>query len=205
MSENNRTELLESLSAIADGEATEFELRRILREEDNSELVKEKWAEYHRVGSLLRSEPTTGYVDISAVVMGAVEAEPKPNSAARFFKPLGQIAVAASVAAVALFGVQQYQFAQMEPTAESSVAETQPLESSDALEFTAPIGFDQPQTSLVSTNPEVSNISKEVPLEIPFDQRALYEHVNESILEHSENAAEATQDVYPLLRVLTEE
>ena len=205
INENSQSELLESLSAIADGEATEFELRRILKGDEHSDLIDEKWSQYHLIGNILRKEPAEG-TDISAMLSNAIKAESKPSSSNRFLKPFGQIAVAASFAAFALFGVQQYQLAQVKPTVDSGVAEAEAQISTDAVEFVSPIGFEsRPQTSLVSTNPEVKNVSNESHTQVSFDRNALYEHVNDSILEHSENAAEAAQDVYPMLRAPNQE
>ena len=205
MSDNTRSDLLESLSAMADGEATEIELRRVLKEEEHSELIQERWSQYQGVGSLLRGEPMKG-ADISSAVMNAIEAEPKPSVGFNFFKPFGQVAVAASVAALALFGVQQYQLAQLQPAVDSGIAEVELQTTPDVNEFTPPVGFEvRPQTSFVSTNPEVSNISDDVSLQVPFDQQELYEHVNQSILSHSENASGASEDLYPMLRAPNEE
>jgi len=209
MKENHQTELLETLSALADGEANDFETRRILKEDDQADLLREQWSDYQRIGSLLRKEPHTG-VDISAAISQAVAEEANSGGVKRFFKPFSQVAVAASVAGLALFGVNQYQLAQLDTAGSTEIAvevETvEPVESVEFPQFNTPLGFDlSPQTELVSSNPEVTNISEQVRTEIPFDQRALYEHVSESIQQHSEDASEASQDVYPLLRVPVEE
>ena len=48
--------LKESLSAIIDGEADEFELRRVLDEIDKKEELRGTWDRYHLIGSRLRGE-----------------------------------------------------------------------------------------------------------------------------------------------------
>lgn len=195
------------LSALTDGELTELELRRILKDEENFESMRDEWASYQTIGNMLRRETSEG-VDISAAVSAAIESESQSKSQPnRFFKPLGQFAVAASVAAFALFGVQQYQLSQVEGVSTGdTVAEIEALTPTESNEFTPPAGFEvRPQTSVVSTNPGASNIADdEVQLQIQFDEEALYEHVNESILEHNRGAAEATQDISPILRAPTE-
>lgn len=206
MRENSQSELLESLSALADGEATEFEIRRILKDEENASLIEENWSNYQRVGSLLRKESIAG-VDISAAVKSAIEEERLPSQANRFFKPLSQFAVAASVAGLALFGVNQYQLAQIQESASGeAIAEVEEQKLPEEFDFAPPIGFEvAPQTSLVSTSPEVSNISERARAEASFDEAALYEHINQSILQHSEDSSESTQDIYLMLRAPVEE
>lgn len=198
------------LSALSDGEATELELRRIFKGEESFESMREQWSDYQAIGSMLRGEASKG-VDISAAVSAAIKNEAQQSASQfsapnRFFKPLGQIAIAASVAAFAIFGIQQYQLSQVESGPASGIAEVETLTPSEANEFAAPIGFEvRPQTSVVSSsNQEVTNISDNVQLQIQFDEEALYEHVNESILEHSQGAAEATQDIAPILRAPAE-
>ena len=197
------------LSALTDGELTELELRRILKDEESFESMRDEWSGYQSIGSMLRREPSKG-VDISVAVSEAIESESQSKTKSqpnRFFKPLGQFAVAASVAAVALFGVQQYQLSQVEGVSTGdTVAEIEALTPTESNEFTPPAGFEvRPQTSVVSANPGASNIADdELQLQIHFDEEALYEHVNESILEHNRGAAEATQDISPILRAPTE-
>ena len=45
-----------SLSAIIDGEADEFELRRVLDEIDKNEELRATWERYHLIGARLRGE-----------------------------------------------------------------------------------------------------------------------------------------------------
>jgi sigma-E factor negative regulatory protein RseA len=49
-------QLKESLSAVMDGEADEFEMRRTLDEMSNDPALRGVWERYHLVGSLLRGE-----------------------------------------------------------------------------------------------------------------------------------------------------
>lgn len=48
--------LKESLSAVIDGEADEFELRRVLDEIGKDDLLAASWERYHVIGSVMRSE-----------------------------------------------------------------------------------------------------------------------------------------------------
>lgn len=48
--------LRESLSAVVDGEADEFELRRVLDELPKDPQLRAAWSRYHLIGAALRSE-----------------------------------------------------------------------------------------------------------------------------------------------------
>lgn len=113
---------VESLSAVMDGEASEFELRRTLEQLEQSPELGERWRRFHVARNALRGEPLPGAdVDISAGVMSALADEaplqmdqasdPAPAVAERrlqssFWKPLTSMAVAASVTAMVILGVQ---------------------------------------------------------------------------------------------------
>ncbi len=51
--------LKESLSAVIDGEADEFELRRVLDEMNRDERLAGSWERYHVIGAVLRGERAT--------------------------------------------------------------------------------------------------------------------------------------------------
>jgi sigma-E factor negative regulatory protein RseA len=48
--------LKESLSAVMDGEADEFEIKRVLNEASSNPDLKTRWHRYHLIGAVLRSE-----------------------------------------------------------------------------------------------------------------------------------------------------
>lgn len=118
-------EAKESISALLDGEVSDFELRRTLEQAGQDPLLGRQWSRYHVARSALKREPQAGLeVDISARVMAALEGEPvyHPSadqeaehkgqmSSARVFKPVSRwwrsvssMAVAASVTAVVILG-----------------------------------------------------------------------------------------------------
>ena len=210
-------QLLESLSALVDGEASELELRRLLKHQQSADGLDRHWSGYQTIGHAAKREPQMG-IDISSAVSAAIANESKPTvdsgtSTKRFFKPLSQLAVAASVTGLALFGINQYQIAQTDVSDNATIAEVESIdaeiESTDKQinsDFAPPAGFEiYPQTSLVSTNSEVKNISEEVRTQIQFDEEALSDHLNESVEQHSQDASELSQDFQPLLRVPVEE
>ena len=122
MSESEKR-LLESVSALVDGEASEIELHRILKQLDadhanQDQSVGSKWSRYHSVSQAMADTPLGG-VDISKSVSSAIAEEPtyastfSPTIKSKLYS-MGRFAVAASVAFVAIIGVQQLN--QLEPT-----------------------------------------------------------------------------------------
>jgi sigma-E factor negative regulatory protein RseA len=118
MNERNK----ESLSALMDGEADELEIRRILNQLDSSDELRDKWNNYHLMGSLMRDESfdsidlTQGINkaldgelaldagdDTTTGVENEIEAKAPINA---WYKPLTSVAVAASVTLAVLLGVQ---------------------------------------------------------------------------------------------------
>jgi sigma-E factor negative regulatory protein RseA len=122
MSESEKR-LLESVSALVDGEASEIELHRILKQLDadhanQSQSVGSKWSRYHSVSQAMADMPLGG-VDISQSVSCVIADEPTYGSAfsstakSKLYS-MGRFAVAASVAFVAIIGVQQLNY--LEPS-----------------------------------------------------------------------------------------
>jgi sigma-E factor negative regulatory protein RseA len=122
MSESEKR-LLESVSALVDGEASEIELHRILKQLDadhanQDQSVASKWSRYHSVSQAMADTPLGG-VDISQSVSSAIAEEPTyattfSSTARSKLYSMGRFAVAASVAFVAIIGVQQLN--QLEPS-----------------------------------------------------------------------------------------
>lgn len=103
----------ESLSALMDDEAGEFEIRKTLKQLDSS--TAEVWSRYHLASAILRREtPLQPSLDISARVMAELEQEPAYQQVAKpgfgfQWRPLGSVAIAASVTMMVIFGAQTYQ------------------------------------------------------------------------------------------------
>jgi len=100
--------LHESLSALADGEVSELELRRLLKVSASDPEIAARWGRYQLASSVLRRD-----LSISAPqgfaegVSRALENEPT-TSRSGWWQSLGRAAVAASVAGALVLGVQQY-------------------------------------------------------------------------------------------------
>jgi sigma-E factor negative regulatory protein RseA len=119
MNERNK----ESLSALMDGEADELEIRRVLNQLDKDDELRDKWKNYHLMGSLMRDESFDS-LDLTRGINQILDGELAPSGAAdintpqspreshaqksrsAWYKPLTSVAVAASVTLAVLLGVQ---------------------------------------------------------------------------------------------------
>jgi len=104
----------ESLSALMDGEASDLDTRRVLKElalEDsqNAMLMRDKWRRYQSVSSVMKGDVVCK-ADYSADITRAIaeEAVFKVNPLVKILSSSGRLAIAASVALVAVLGVQQF-------------------------------------------------------------------------------------------------
>ncbi|MBA2075750.1 RseA family anti-sigma factor [Aeromonas veronii] len=123
----------EQISALMDGDLSDAE---VLNELEMDSDLQDTWGRYHLMGDAMRGDlPVNLQLDLSDSIMAALEDEPtilapKPVETAPVLQPavapvktdsnvvplfrrvgqqLGQYAIAASVAAAVIFGVQQYQ------------------------------------------------------------------------------------------------
>lgn len=112
---------LEELSALMDGEATDLEVRRVLKTIEQDQAICQKWSRYQMISSVLKGE-THGQagqwaaLDLSSRVALALEDEPchkgvtagtaRKGISEVFIKPFANVAVAASVSAAVILGWQ---------------------------------------------------------------------------------------------------
>lgn len=110
----------EELSALMDGEASELELRRVLKDLDEHDELGACWSRYHSVRAVLRKEPQSAWkqVDISQSIFDTIESEPaltpivtppQKQKASWINTWLGQSAIAAGVAAAVVMSWQPWQ------------------------------------------------------------------------------------------------
>ncbi|MGL5374967.1 MAG: RseA family anti-sigma factor [Aeromonas veronii] len=123
----------EQISALMDSDLSDAE---VLNELEMDSDLQDTWGRYHLIGDAMRGDlPVNLQLDLSDSIMAALEDEPtilapKPVETTPVLQPavapvqtdsnvvplfrrvgqqLGQYAIAASVAAAVIFGVQQYQ------------------------------------------------------------------------------------------------
>ncbi len=129
----------EWVSAAVDGEVDEQVLAELAADTDSHQ----EWRDYHIIGDAMRGDlPEMINLDLSANIAAAIEREPtiiapkaKQNGATSankgsvilLFKQFGQYAIAASVALVAVIGVQNYNQTVEQDASPLPVLNTRPL------------------------------------------------------------------------------
>jgi sigma-E factor negative regulatory protein RseA len=217
---DSKERLAESLSALMDGETTEIELHRILKEVGidqgqitDSKSVRHTWHRYHMVSASMAGEPVSR-LDMSTSISAAVDAEGahRIHPLQKFMNSTGRFAIAASVAMVAVLGVQQLnspdpssvdaiQFAEMDINGAEQ-------NSGPAIQF--PSGF-QPsiQARTVSAGGNNKTSQHLVPVvqvrkaaNQQFSENELRAYMDDIMLKHSNNAAlNSNQGMLPFARV----
>ncbi|ACJ30466.1 Sigma-E factor negative regulatory protein [Shewanella piezotolerans WP3] len=152
----------EWVSAAVDGELDEQTLAELAADADSHE----QWRDYHMIGDAMRGElPQTVSIDLSASIMAAIDEEPAiiapkqttvktatmptSNKVVPLFKQFGQYAIAATVAMVAVVGVQNYNQETLLDNSPLPVLNTRPLIGS-----ASPVSL---QTGAVQQNQSYTN------------------------------------------------
>ncbi len=99
-------QLRQSLSALMDDEATDFEVRQILKQASESTAVSEQYRRYSTAQAAMHDQADWASIDISGAVAEAIDNEAAISRSWGWMKPAGGFAVAASVAAVVVFATQ---------------------------------------------------------------------------------------------------
>ncbi len=122
--ENKEITMTEHLSALLDDEAGSFEQRRVLDELRTSDELSQRLSHFALIGESMRSTKPVAVAgsDFLAGIHAQIDAEPEYHKAvlqtpandqdvkkSSWLRPVGGFALAASVAAVAVIGVQNYQ------------------------------------------------------------------------------------------------
>jgi len=105
MSADINQEPVARLSAMMDGEAGEFEVRRTLGLIGRNPELRCKWNRYHLAAAAMRGELSSAAPDLSGRIAAALEREPGPRSR-NALRTLSRVAVAASVAVLTVVGVR---------------------------------------------------------------------------------------------------
>ena len=224
---DSKERLAESISALVDGEISEIEMHRILKEVgidqdqdtpiNSADSARGIWQRYNLVSASMSGQHVAK-IDFSASISAAIDAEGthRVSIVSRFVSSTGRFAIAASVAMVAILGVQQLntpdpasadviQFAEMD--IKSTEQNTGP-----AIQF--PSGF-QPsiQARTVSAGGNNKTSQYLVPVvQVPktegqqFSEKELRAYMDDIMLKHSNNAAlNSNQGMLPFARVTKSE
>ncbi len=147
MSDNIR----ESTSALMDGELSaedEDLLDKLLSDDE----LKQKWQHYHLIRDSLQGHlPETVTMDLHAKIHDVISSEPtvlapRKKQAIPFLKPVTGFAIAASVTAAVLLGVQNYQSTPNQETTGNTIAQQQTATVVPPAQFVS-FGDAQPQVN----------------------------------------------------------
>ena len=213
---DHKERLEESLSALMDGEATEMETHRLLKAVAEDPQLRDQWKRYHMASSTIKGDPATTFIDYSAAISAAIDAEPQHRISrlAVFAGSAGRFAIAASVALIAVFGVQQLNspLDTVNPVSEFAGVETPAANSGPAIQF--PSGF-QPTINArtVSVGGNNKSSQRAVPaLEVnqqiqqqakkQYSEAELRAYLNNIMSKHSSHAAlNGNQGMLPFARL----
>ena len=220
---DSKERLAESVSALMDGEVSEMELHRILKEvgidQDQSTgrnsrgSVRGIWQRYNMVSASIAGDPVT-MTDLSGSIAAAIDAEDthKISPFANLMGGAGRFAIAASVAMVAVLGVQQLnspdpasadamQFTQMDISgaqqnngpALQSPAGCQPNAPGRTVASGGNVNTSRPAAPVVTFKPSVQR---------KFSERELRGYMDDIMMKHSNNAAlNSNHGMLPFARV----
>ncbi len=215
----DNTGIDETLSALMDSEAGELEVRRVLRDISRDSELRDRWHRYQLAASAMKGDLPPRMTDLSASISTALERESTHHNRLKTaLEPLGKVAIAASVALVAVLGVQQVQQipvgAKMSPAeVAGSVGEESGVEEeSGAAEFQLPASMDLPpvaaRTASAGSRYETSQskpmlvVSRRERVELK-NEAAIRSYLNAMMERHTRNAANVSsnQGLLPLARL----
>jgi hypothetical protein len=116
----------ESLSALMDSEATEFELRRALKHYDEKGEDAQVWRRYHLARTLMREQRVDSTVDISSRVMASITEEQSAQveeTKTSSWSAVSSMAVAASLTLAVMVGLNSAQLGEPSVLASSGYLE----------------------------------------------------------------------------------
>lgn len=185
----------ERLSALVDGELNGAEYGQALDAINLSPELRQRWMRYHTASDALKNSLPAALLkpDFSSRVMQAIDAEPTilaPRNVTRKINPLVKqfagLAIAASVTAVAVLGVQTWR---LEPVAEPVAT---------AVQLTPPVA-DLIRPVVATTTTASTNT-----MTVDADSSALPPHVqsqiNQYLLNHQNSLA--AQRMLPYARIV---
>ena len=205
---NSDTRRTEAVSALMDGEVDEMELHRTLKDIADSPEARASWHRYQLAALAMRRELPETLIDLSGPIREAIEQESNPSAfTQRWVKPAGRFAVAASVAMVAVLGVQQFSQTQQQAEIGTPLAVVETTET-DAVPVQLPSAFTLPQVPVRTVSatsgaqPEPRQIVNKPAIPDQATQEQVQKYLNELMQRHTENAALNTnQGMLPFARM----
>jgi sigma-E factor negative regulatory protein RseA len=178
----------EKISIFMDGESDINEFSTLPLDDE----LKGTWHRYHLISDVLHQRiPLHSQISLSQKISESIKQEPTVLSPVRkplpgFFKPLAGMAIAASVAGLAILGIQQYQSNNL--PSENQTAQIEQLQSQPSnLEFGVQVSV-----------PEVQ-ATRPIRMEMQSDLR-----ISRYILNHNEYQSNVgVQGVTPHVRLVT--
>lgn len=195
-----RDTLKESLSALMDGQADELEIRRLLdaTEGERRTDLRNAWMRYHMVSRSIKGEVSATAIDCSSAIASALETESvhAASPAKKIFEVLGQCAIAASVAMVAILGVQEFNNPSLELGTQSAALDPYDVDINTGPAMQFPAGFEpriDAQTvsagSMVrgSTTAATKRILPAIEQQA-FPAHKIRTHIDKMLIKHAENS-----------------
>ena len=199
----------ESLSAMMDGEASEFELRKVLQTLAKDSDLRKQWLRNHIAGACIRKELLAPpNPDLCNRIQQALEKEANHTAPAikRFVQPLSRFAVAASVAALAIVGVQQYN--RVDSHVQVAATESDTAHREQAAPVQLPSTFTVPRFPVRVVNASSGSnersmvITKQISPAEHARQQQIEAYLNTLMLRHTENSAlNGSQGMLPFARM----
>lgn len=210
---NQDEHLCESLSAFIDGEASELETHRLLKQSQDDD-IRQTTFRYHLIGEAMRHEThQLSGIDISSAVSAAIKEEPAFQSSAtvaskstvtRWLQPFAGVAVAASVAFAVIVGVQVFQTESVEPGQQLAATNSEQAAETNAKYTGAGLGA-RPQ---LASSPQVAT-----PVAAPANSLRLFQQqqrldqatqtrIQSYLMQHAEHSTLINgQGILPFARV----
>jgi sigma-E factor negative regulatory protein RseA len=151
-------QIREQVSAFLDGELAHSETELLLKRLTRDEELRASFGRYALVGELMRGGGQVGLArDFNDRINRAIDGEPAaaavllPGTArrSRLWRPFAGVAVAAGVAAVAVFALQQRAIKPLSPSSAPAVAQLMVADKpKEALSYTVPAAVAEAPTAM---------------------------------------------------------
>jgi sigma-E factor negative regulatory protein RseA len=179
--------LNESLSALIDNEASDLEVRRILKElemADASQVaaLREKWRTYNTTSALMRGA-SISKIDLSESIREAIKHEDslKQTIMSNVASVSGRFAIAASVAVFSILGVQELN---QDYSLDGEAAKFTQIDESAVNQFAGPVN-QIPFSVRVPQEGSLSTVSAEGEIQKQYSDRQMRAYVFYILSKHS--------------------